>query len=526
MLVDNRKDIAINYMKTWFIIDVVAILPFGYIFQSANFNALARIARLPRLYKLVRMFRLMRMLKLAKEKSKLTKKFNQMLKLGVGFERLLFLLISFFLLCHIITCFWVMIIVFESDDPNTWIYQKGYQDLSDSDLYVRSFYFTVTTLTTVGFGDISPTTTLEMLFGVVVMIVGVGAFSFATGSLSSIFSSLDASQAKLKEKLQVLDHIRDQYNVGPALYEELRQTIQFCVGRDVSQTMNFINKFPQRLRVELSTKIFKEIIKQIPFFSDKNKQVIAFIGPLLTPERAKEDQVIYNEGDPIHKIYFLTSGIAGFVITKARNAVYITVQEGDYFGDIDLNLLKTENENKITRKTSVIALSNCEYMTMQINSLPKLHENYPTICDELFGNSLRKFRRVMRLKKEAIIVSKPMSFVSSLRSDTGLKTTLSMKDRALTKHLVIDNVCDLKDIAEEEEIASEIDEDDESSLNGSYDSSFKDEEEDHNLQEMMNLEQRMQYDEFHKKINEIRVEDLKEDDKSGDELLDIKVNNF
>ena len=40
------------------------------------------------------------------------------------------------------------------DDEN-WITSKGYNDYSNSDLYLASIYFTVTTIVTVGYGDIS-----------------------------------------------------------------------------------------------------------------------------------------------------------------------------------------------------------------------------------------------------------------------------------------------------------------------------------------------------------------------------------
>lgn len=43
--------------------------------------------------------------------------------------------------------------------------------------WVDSFYFTVVTLTTVGYGDLSPTLPLTKLFTVVYLIVGVGLIS-------------------------------------------------------------------------------------------------------------------------------------------------------------------------------------------------------------------------------------------------------------------------------------------------------------------------------------------------------------
>ena len=59
-------------------------------------------------------------------------------------------------------------------------------DLNDYDLYVSSIYFTVTTIVTVGYGDITAINSTEKIICVFLMIIGVISFSFATGSLSSI----------------------------------------------------------------------------------------------------------------------------------------------------------------------------------------------------------------------------------------------------------------------------------------------------------------------------------------------------
>ena len=54
------------------------------------------------------------------------------------------------------------------------------------------------TITTVGFGDINGGTISEKMICIALMVIGVIAFSFATGTLSSILSNLDSSKAKLK----------------------------------------------------------------------------------------------------------------------------------------------------------------------------------------------------------------------------------------------------------------------------------------------------------------------------------------
>jgi hypothetical protein len=82
----------------WFFIDLISIIPFDTIFDNGSFNRLARVARIGKLYKIVRMTRMVRMLKIVKERNKLVKYLNELLKIGIGFERLLFLLLIFLVL--------------------------------------------------------------------------------------------------------------------------------------------------------------------------------------------------------------------------------------------------------------------------------------------------------------------------------------------------------------------------------------------------------------------------------------------
>lgn len=69
-------------------------------------NKIARITRITKLYKIIRMTKMIRVLKFTKVKSKLYKDLGNALKISVGFERLLFLLVIFVLLIHVIACVW------------------------------------------------------------------------------------------------------------------------------------------------------------------------------------------------------------------------------------------------------------------------------------------------------------------------------------------------------------------------------------------------------------------------------------
>jgi len=104
------------------------------------------------MYKLIKLTRLFRILKIIKERSKIAMYLRDFLKISLGFERLFFFTLSFMMAVHIFTCLWVIIVDFST----------GYNEEEDDvtkipvmERYWTALYFTITTITTVGYGDIS-----------------------------------------------------------------------------------------------------------------------------------------------------------------------------------------------------------------------------------------------------------------------------------------------------------------------------------------------------------------------------------
>jgi len=106
-IVEDRKKIAKSYLRSWFWVDLFAVLPFDLFLHFGDFNGMSRILKLPKLYRLIKMTRLVRILKIVKERNKLVKYLQEILKIGVGFERLLFFILLFFVLSHIVACLWI-----------------------------------------------------------------------------------------------------------------------------------------------------------------------------------------------------------------------------------------------------------------------------------------------------------------------------------------------------------------------------------------------------------------------------------
>jgi hypothetical protein len=88
-------------------IDIISVIPFDMILMTtSSFNRVARFARIGKLYKIIKLTRMVRVLKIVQIKNKFVKNLTEKLQISIGYERLIFLGLCFFVLEHVVACIW------------------------------------------------------------------------------------------------------------------------------------------------------------------------------------------------------------------------------------------------------------------------------------------------------------------------------------------------------------------------------------------------------------------------------------
>ena len=72
VLVQDPKKIATGYLRSWFLVDLIAIFPLKLITNN-TINQMGKMARLPRVYKLMKTAKFMRHTKILKTRGSLKK---------------------------------------------------------------------------------------------------------------------------------------------------------------------------------------------------------------------------------------------------------------------------------------------------------------------------------------------------------------------------------------------------------------------------------------------------------------------
>lgn len=191
-----------KYLRTWMLIDIFACIPFSLIeysmgnddSTSSNYNDIIRLARVPRLYRLLRISRILKIMK-TYQSGGVIEKIQDFLQLNSRISKFFGFCVTVLICVHISGCCWYFVAKLENFGPDSWVVRHGIMDDSDGSKYIASIYWSLTTLTTIGFGDITPGTSLERFFTIIWMMFGVGFYSFTIGSLSSVLSSMDTRES-------------------------------------------------------------------------------------------------------------------------------------------------------------------------------------------------------------------------------------------------------------------------------------------------------------------------------------------
>jgi hypothetical protein len=187
---------------------------------------------------------------------------------------------------------------YDSDNVDNWVTRLGYIDYSPWERYLISFYWTIQTVVTVGYGDIPAVTTAERIVAVSWMFVGVFVYSFLIGSISSIFFALDITKQEQKKRMEILARIHAKYSVPSKLLRQIKSSLKTAGTNIINEDIqSFLKELPKKYQVLLGYEMYKGVLSKIDFFQNKSKELIAFIGPRLTKAIIEDRDIVYHKKD-------------------------------------------------------------------------------------------------------------------------------------------------------------------------------------------------------------------------------------
>ena len=226
-------------------------------------------------------------------------------------EHILDILIIFF---SIFFCFFTLIsihiFIANHNFPN-WIESNNLMDKNIFLLYLNSFYFITTTITTVGYGDMIGNSIAEAIFRIILLTVGISLYSWIVSNIGSYVDNESRISIRFNKDEAILEEIRISYpNMPYKLYNQILHHLELRKLRQKKLDSNIlINSLPYSLRNTVLFAVHKQVITNFKIF--KKCQNSDFINQVLTnfiPLFSKKNAILIYENQLIENLIFIKNG--------------------------------------------------------------------------------------------------------------------------------------------------------------------------------------------------------------------------
>lgn len=344
----NKKWVS-NLMFT---VDVLSCIPFDVLTYFLGHNYFFSAFRLMRMIRIVKIFYLI-------ENITIVPKIFRMQSIFVGF----------LMVVNWIACGWIYI----------------YPLAPNSDLetyYIKSFYWALTTLTTIGYGDITPTDNTGRIYTCFIMIIGVGMYGIVIGNISRILASADRHKEQSREKINDLLMFMKHYKIPHALQDAAIAHYRHLFSKRLSDNdEKIISDLPHAIQQEMQIYMKIKLISNIPIFQNCSHECLKKVSIHLEQIYSSPGDRIIKIGDAGEEMFIISHGNVEVVLESGERLA--TLHDGQIFGEIALI-------KETTRTANVQSIAYCDLYKLTKKSFNEIVEHYPVLLNNIEKTTQRR----------------------------------------------------------------------------------------------------------------------------------------
>ncbi|XP_070069846.1 potassium voltage-gated channel unc-103 isoform X6 [Drosophila takahashii] len=395
-VVSHPGRIAVHYLSGWFLIDLVAAVPFDLLLVGSDTDETTTLIGLLKTARLLRLVRVARKIDRYSE---------------YGAAVLILLMATFILIAHWLACIWYAIgnaeksiaaknigwlnsLAYDIQEPyfdnrtggpsikvkfnfakvNVMVRNNFFQSR-----YITALYFTFTSLTSVGFGNVAPNTDAEKAFTICVMLVGSLMYASIFGNVSAIIQRLYSGTARYHtQMLRVREFIRFHQIPNPLrqrLEEYFQHAWTYTNGIDMS---SLLKGFPECLQADICLHLNRKLLTTCAAFSEASPGCLRAFSLKFKTTHAPPGDILVHRGDVLTSLFFIARG--SIEIQRGGNMI-VVLGKNDIFGENPCIYPTLGKSNGVVR-----ALTYCDIHKLHRDDLLDVLDAYPEFLESFVNN--------------------------------------------------------------------------------------------------------------------------------------------
>ena len=376
-VVTRPKEIARAYGKCAMAVHIISIIPLGWIGLVIHKRWVYFALSLNRVLRLHRGWRALRNV-------------TTMLPYAGGGMSILPYFYFLILAIHVFSCVFLGVAMSQGYEHSFLapFYARGF---NLTQMYFVTVYFVMTTILTIGFGDISATTTTEVVITIFAQLTGVAIHSVLTSYLVAIL--IDPVQTDYVHHYKVMQEYLRQRKVPRSHRRAVREYCQYQweTTRGTGNVKRILQSLPPVIRNTITLEMTRTFFQGTDTFTALTQGQLVRITEQMSFKTYSPDDIICEQGKEADRMYFFRSGIISFIV-DGRPAITQSCAQEIIHGEYEMLI-----GDRIS--STVKAITYVECWIYRLEDLIELLEKNPLIripvLDRLQLNNAAVFPQIL-----------------------------------------------------------------------------------------------------------------------------------
>ncbi|XP_057821107.2 protein CNGC15b isoform X1 [Cryptomeria japonica] len=261
--------------------------------------------------------------------------------------------------------------------------------------YFYGIWWGLLNLSSLGQNLVTSTFIWENAFSILVSTLGLILFAYVLANMQTYLDSLTIRTEEWRVKRRDTEEWMRHRQLPEDLRERIRRYDEYkwVATRGVDEEI-LLRSLPMNLRHDIQRHLCLDLLQRVPFFSQMDDQLIGAICEGLTPALSTQGTYIIREGDPVNEMLFIIRGYLDSVTTDGGRLDFfnsILLGPGDFCGEELLSwaLLAKSSSNLPPSTRTVKALVEVEAFALQAEDLKFVANQFRRLHSKKFQHTFR-----------------------------------------------------------------------------------------------------------------------------------------